>query len=302
MRRPEFFRAEIPILLIPALLAAPSPSALLSLMFAEAVLLFFLLINVGDMINCLFDRDVDLHRKTHLAEAVARVGTRALLAQIVLSSFAAALIGLHLGVTLERSWLAPAGFVGALVAAGYTAPPLRLKSRGLVQLAAYIGLLFTGPMVMVAGVFLPWPSLTVVVFSLAFGTMQAGVLLVNNAEDLDEDEREGIRTAAVVLQAFGTIKLARVAAIAGALGCVAVVVVEFAHPAVAVCVLPLLAGAAWNDRWLGRLLNTLAPLDEAGRRAAIRAQSKHVPTRIEAGAWIALVVVAAANALRCGLA
>jgi hypothetical protein len=81
VRRPEFFRAELPILLIPALLVAATPASLLSLAFLEGVLLFFLLFNVGDMVNCWFDKDIDLHRKTHLSEAISRLGSRSLLLQ-----------------------------------------------------------------------------------------------------------------------------------------------------------------------------------------------------------------------------
>jgi 1,4-dihydroxy-2-naphthoate octaprenyltransferase len=285
VRRPEFFRAELPILLIPALLSMPTPRALLSWTFLEGALLFFLLFNVGDMINCWFDRDVDLHRKTHLAEAIARVGRTGLLAQIVISAVLAAAIAVHLALTLNRGWLAPAGVLGALLGAGYTAPPLRLKSRGVVQLAAYVGLLFIGPMVMISGLFVDRPSAELIAASIAFGVMQTGVLLVNTAEDLDEDEREGIRTVAVVFQARGTIVLARVLVVAGAVGLALALRSVFA--------VPLLLVAAWNARWLTTLLTTLTPRDEAGRRAAIRDQGKHVPTRIEAGAWVALACVAA---------
>jgi 1,4-dihydroxy-2-naphthoate octaprenyltransferase len=49
----------------------------------------------------------------------------------------------------------------------------------------------------------------VLLSSAAYGAMQTGVLLVNNAEDLDEDEREGIRTVAVTLGAAGTVRLGR---------------------------------------------------------------------------------------------
>jgi alpha-ketoglutarate-dependent taurine dioxygenase/4-hydroxybenzoate polyprenyltransferase len=297
VRRPEFFKAELPILLIPAFLCAPSAAALASLAFVEATLLFFLLFNIGDMINCWFDRDVDLHRKTHLAEAIARVGARALLVQIVLSSVAAALLGLHLGLSLDRSWLAPAGVVGAVLAASYSAPPLYLKGRGLLQIVSHIGLLFSGPMIMVSGVFLPWPSFTVVAASIAYGVMQTGVLLVNNAEDLDEDEREGIRTAAVVMGSRGTIVAAVACVVIGALAFVAVVAAHQPLPS-AVLTLPVLACAAWNARWLLKLRHTMRDLDEASRRAAIRAQGKYVPRRIETGALVSLLVVAAITLVR----
>ncbi|MEO6951398.1 MAG: TauD/TfdA family dioxygenase [Polyangia bacterium] len=292
VRRPEFFRAELPILLVPALLCAPGIDALFGRALFEAAVLFFLLFNVGDMMNCWFDRDVDLHRKTHLAEAIAKMGRRAMLVQIAASALLAIGLGVHLALTLHRAWLAPSGILGALLGAGYTAPPLRLKSRGWLQLVAYLGLLFVGPMVMVSGVFLAVPSVAVIVVAVSFGLLQTGVLLVNTAEDLDEDEREHFRTIAVVLKALGTIRLARILEIVGGLGLLALfggLLPMRWWPALA----PLLAVTAWNQQWLQRLVGVMKPLDERERRAAIRAQGKHVPSRIEAGAWAALVAAAA---------
>ena len=292
VRRPEFFRAELPILLIPALLSARRPSDLASLAFVEAALFFFLLFNVGDMVNCWLDRDVDLHRKTHLAEAVTLLGRRSLAIQIAISAILGTLLALHLGLTLGRPWMLPAGVVGSILGAGYTAPPLRLKSRGLLQLAAYVGLLFVGPMAMVAGVFTAVPSVALLLAATGFGIMQTGVLLVNTAEDLDEDEREGIRTAAVVLRARGTIRLARALVTFGAI-LFASVLATGCPPVYWLGLLPLSAVAAWNERWLARLDRAMEGRDEAGRRTAIRAQGKHVPRRIELGAWLALFAATA---------
>jgi alpha-ketoglutarate-dependent taurine dioxygenase/4-hydroxybenzoate polyprenyltransferase len=297
VRRPEFFRAELPILLIPALLVAATPASLLSLAFLEGVLLFFLLFNVGDMVNCWFDKDIDLHRKTHLSEAISRLGSRSLLLQIAGSALVAAGLALHLGLTLDRPWLGGAGVVGAVLGAGYTAPPLRLKSRGLLQLVAYVGLLFVGPMVMVAGVFVSWPPTSLWTASIAFGVMQIGVLLVNTAEDLDEDEREGVRTAAVVLQARGTIRCA-IACVAVGATALSAALASTASANLWPVLLPLFACAAWNAAWLSRLLATMRGRDEAGCREAIRAQGKHVPKRIETAAWCALFVVAILTLVR----
>ncbi len=297
VRRPEFFRAELPILLIPALLSADRPRSLASLAYVEAALLFFLLFNVGDMVNCWLDRDVDLHRKTHLAEAVTLLGRRSLAIQIALSAILGTLLAVHLGLTLGRPWMLPAGIGGSILAAEYTAPPLRLKSRGLLQLAAYVGLLFVGPMAMVAGVFTAVPSVALLLAATGFGIMQTGVLLVNTAEDLDEDEREGIRTAAVVLGARGTIRLARALVAVGS-ALFAYVVATGCPPVYWLGLLPLCAVAAWNERWLARLDREMEGRDEARRRTAIRAQGKHVPRRIELGAWLSLLAATASFVAR----
>jgi alpha-ketoglutarate-dependent taurine dioxygenase/1,4-dihydroxy-2-naphthoate octaprenyltransferase len=291
VRRPEFFRAELPILLIPALVCAPDPAALASLPFIAAVTLFFLLFNVGDMINCWWDRDVDLHRKTHLAEAIALVGRRSLLLQIVGSALAAVALGAYLAWTLQRWWLAPAGLVGVLLAASYTAPPLRLKSRGLWQLIAYAGLLFVGPMAMIAGVFQAHPSASLLMLALGFGIMQTGTLLVNTAEDLDEDERERIRTAAVVLQARGTIQTARLLVLGGAALFLSTLALDMPAPWW-LSLVPLLVAAVANERWLAGIARRQRDQGEAGRRQEIRAQGKHVPRRIELCAWLALLAAA----------
>ena len=189
-----------------------------------------------------------------------------------------------LDVSLQRWWLWPAGVVGVILGAGYTMPPLRFKSRGLLQLLAYLLLLFVGPMLLIAGVFRQWPGMDVVLAAIAFGAMQTGVLLVNTAEDLDEDEREGIRTAAVVLQARGTIVLAQWAVGLGGLGLAALLLARLPGWS-GLAVAPLLGVAAWNVKWLRALVERISPRGEAERREAIRDQGKHVPARIEAGAW-----------------
>jgi alpha-ketoglutarate-dependent taurine dioxygenase/4-hydroxybenzoate polyprenyltransferase len=297
LRRPEFFRAELPILLIPALLGANGPRDLMGLPFAESAVLFFLLFNVGDLVNCWLDRDVDLHRKTHLAEAVALIGRRWIAIQIVGSGVVAALLAVHLGLILGRAWMVPAGLLGALLGASYTAPPLRLKSRGLLQLIAYVGLLFVAPMIMVGGVFLPVPSVALTLASLGFGLMQTGVLLVNTAEDLDEDERERIRTVAVVLQARGTIRLARALVPAGAVLFVGVLASR-CPPAYWFGLAPLALVACWNERWLARLDREMRGRDEGAGRSAIRTQGKHVPRRLETGAWMGFLAALASFAAR----
>lgn len=297
VRRPEFFRAEIPILLIPALLSAASLPALASVRFLEGIVLFFLMFNVGDMINCLLDRDVDLHRKTHLAEAVALLGRTSIVVQIAVSIVLALALATHLALTLARPWLIGAGILGAVLAHGYTAPPLRLKGRGVLQLGAYVALLFCGPMVLVSGLFTDWPAWQVLLGAIGFGVMQSGILLVNNAEDLDEDEREGIRTASIALGARRAMAVAGGMIVAGAALFAGVCAASMPWVG-SVALLPLLGVAGWNARWVQALWRRMGPLAEPARRAAVREQGKYVPRHIEAGAWVAVLGPLAVFAFR----
>ncbi len=298
LRRPEFLRAEIPILGIPAVLSVRSPSDLLRPSFWEAVALFFLLFNIGDLVNCLFDRDVDLHRKTHLAEAVHALGARNIKAQIAVSSLVALALGAHLALVLRRPWMGAAVVLGIVLGASYTAPPLRFKNRGVLQLGAYVGLLFVGPMALVSGIFREVPPIEVVLASLAFGAMQTGVLLVNTAEDLDEDEREGVRTVAVALQAAGTMRLARALTIVGGVGLAALFgCTTEAGPWLAALV-PLAIAVVYNERWIAALVERTTSVHEAAAREAIRKQGRYVPRHIEATAWTALVAAIAVMVAR----
>lgn len=298
IRRPEFMRAEIPILLVPAMLSATRFEDLGRGVFLEGAALFFVLFQTGDLVNCLLDRDVDLHRKTHLAEAVRALGAANIKAQIAASALVALLLGAHLALTLARPWMAAAAVLGVALGASYTAPPLRLKGRGLAQLGAYVGLLFVGPMAMIAGLFTELPSPRVLLVSLAYGAMQTGVLLVNTAEDLDEDEREGIRTAAVALGAAGTMRASRALALVGGVALAALLAPRGAGPAWLVALAPLVATIAYNARWLTGLVTATRGVAEDVAREAIRKQGRYVPRHIEAGAWAALAAATAVLAAR----
>jgi alpha-ketoglutarate-dependent taurine dioxygenase/4-hydroxybenzoate polyprenyltransferase len=289
IRRPEYMRAEIPILAIPALLAASRPADFAKGSVWEGALLFWLLFQLGDMVNCLLDKDVDLHRKTHLSEAIKALGPTNVKIQIALSAAVAVALGGHLALTLGRWWMGLGSALGVLLGASDTAPPLRLKSRGLIQLGAYIALLFLGPMAMISGLFAAWPPTLVLLVATAFGSMQTGALLVNTAEDLDEDEREGIRTVAVALQAAGTMRLGRALSAFGGVA-LAVLLASSLDVAWAVCgLLPLVFVVIYNERWLAKLCAATRGIPESAARELIRKQGKYVPDHVEAGAWVTLV-------------
>jgi 1,4-dihydroxy-2-naphthoate octaprenyltransferase len=218
LRRVEYRVAELPIFLIPVLLTAPDAAFFLSAPFWEGLLIFFFLFAFGDLLNCLADRDLDAIYKPHLTEAVRGLGVRGVLVQAVLSGLAALGLAAHLSWLLGQWQLLAGVAVGLVVAWAYSVEPVRLKGRGLWQLAFYWLGLFTGPMLFAAMLVQPWPEMLVALVCLFYGLMQTGVILVNTAEDLPEDRHMGVRTAVVALGLPRSMALAWALTEVGALG------------------------------------------------------------------------------------
>lgn len=111
------------------------------------------------------------------------------------------LVDLAVGIVLflARGWpvlaFAVAGFV---LSAAYTAPPLRLKKRGLGEPDVFV---VWGPL-MVGGVYysavgsIPWE---VYAASVPYGLLCTAVLMGKHTDKAPWDEREGIRTLPVIL-------------------------------------------------------------------------------------------------------
>ncbi len=302
IRRPEFMVAEIPILLGPALLLA-GPGALASATFAEIAMLFFLLFHFGDMVNCLADRDLDAVYKTHLSEAVHGLGVRNVRAQILATAAAATAIAFHLAITRGLAAhldVIALVLVGLALGAQYSVGPLRLKGRGIFQVGTLWAVIFVGPMLLVARLFTEKVALAPVVAMLAliasYGAMQEGIILVNTAEDLPEDEDAKIRTAAV---AFGLPRCLWIAAtmvgVGGALTTAALFFMahrEFSSISSFVCLVPLTM--AWL--WVGSEIMLMARQAQGKTReealAMLRPRARRMPIWITATAWTTLLAAA----------
>lgn len=209
IRRVEFLIAEIPILGLPAALTARSFTELCTWQFAEFAFLFFLLFNFGDLINCLCDRDTDTGDKAYLAAAVNSLGTSTVHMHIAATALAALALSVHLSIASGRLILIPCTVIGLIVAAAYSAPPVRLKSRGVWQLLWYWGGLFVAPMIFTLLFFSSniYPLTLLVIFG--FATTQTGIVLLNTCEDYFDDKHHGTKTVAVALGLSATISLAR---------------------------------------------------------------------------------------------
>lgn len=282
IRRPEFMVAEIPILLIPMLLAWRAGTR--ASVIAELVALFFLLFHFGDMINCFADRDLDAVYKTRLSEAVFGLGPRNVLWQITITVLAAIGLSVHLASVTGHDDLVLLVLFGLSLGAQYSVGPIRFKSRGVLQVLALIAVIFVGPMLLVArtlGSTLEWPLLALIA---AYGAMQEGIILINTAEDLPEDRADAIRTTAVALGLRGCIALAL--AMVGVCG--ALVIALFARMGHTAAVVPLCAAWVWVVWEISRIATVVRGRDEVAAIKAFRPLARRMPLWITATAWTSL--------------
>jgi alpha-ketoglutarate-dependent taurine dioxygenase/4-hydroxybenzoate polyprenyltransferase len=292
IRRPEFMVAEIPILLIPALLVAGrgSSASFPAALFAELTLLFFLLFHFGDMINCLADRDLDAVYKTRLSEAIHGLGVTNVRWQLAATVTVALGLGAHVAWLTGRASVLALVVGGLLLGAQYSVGPLRLKGRGVGQVGALWAVIFFGPMALVATALGASVSWELGVLIACYGAMQQGIIVVNTAEDLPEDMEYGIRTTVVALGLRGAIGLARQMvglgglAVLGLFGLLAL----RSGRNVAFTVGPLAcawAWVTWEIATCARVVRGL-PLPKAIER--LRPRARRMPLWITATAWTSL--------------
>jgi 4-hydroxybenzoate polyprenyltransferase len=295
IRRVEFRIAEIPIIAMPALLVNHSAAAFKTRYFWEGVLTFFLLFAFGDMINCLADRDLDAKYKPHLSHAVYNLGVPFVMFQIMLTAVLALAVAAHLAWTLHRWQLLALVAAGLAMGAAYSVEPFRLKGRGLWQLACLWLIIFVGPMLMVASLFDLWPPPELIVFAMAYGAVQMGIILVNTAEDYPEDRDAGVRTVIVSLGLARGISLASALTIGGAvILCVTLGVLFYLRGVAtirAVALLPVIGACLWLTTAIYRLSKNVAESSLESAIATVKSSAKSVPAWVTVVAWTTLAAV-----------
>jgi 1,4-dihydroxy-2-naphthoate octaprenyltransferase len=172
--------------------------------FALAFLGIVLAHVANNLMNDLFDTETGLDTEDYpralysphpvLTGMISRRG-------LAVASVVVNLLDLAVGVVLfrARGWPVVAfALAGFLLSAAYTAPPLRLKKRGLGEPDVF---LVWGPL-MVGGVYysavgsIPWE---VYAASVPYGLLCTAVLMGKHVDKAPWDEREGIRTLPVIL-------------------------------------------------------------------------------------------------------
>lgn len=176
--------------------------------------LFLSIITFACNINCFYDIEVDSLKKKRLADAVRHIGRTKLKILLVLESITA-LIAVSYFAFLERYLISILGLIGLLLAHAYSAPPMRLKSKGIlspvpVNVGVYVLPIIAGYLV-IDSVITP----LFLTFVLGYALLNLGINLVNTAEDYTVDKKIGIKTAAHSIGLKYTIYLSSVSTITG---------------------------------------------------------------------------------------
>lgn len=247
IRRVEFLPVELTIFFIPLLVQARHYSDLASRTVVEGALIFFVLFSLGDIVNCLSDRDLDVLYKRRLSDAVRRLGVPLVRALVIACAVIALGVGLHLSAVTGNFWLLALIGFGMFLGIEYSTGPFHFKSRGIGHLACLWLLLYFLPM-LYAGMLVDERLATaVVLLAGSYATAEMGVILINTSEDLPEDLACGIRTTTVSLGLSRTLVLALTMVAVGG----AVFATQWAL---------LLAGDGWTGATITALTGLIAAL------------------------------------------
>src|SRR5258708_6798893 len=101
IRRMDFFVVEVTIFMMPLLVAAKQNGTWPAVGLAEGTVLFFILFSLGDIVNCLADRDLDKIYKSRLSNAVYALGEHVVRRIVVGLTIVSILLAAHLAWTKD---------------------------------------------------------------------------------------------------------------------------------------------------------------------------------------------------------
>jgi alpha-ketoglutarate-dependent taurine dioxygenase/4-hydroxybenzoate polyprenyltransferase len=295
IRRKEFFIAELPIFLIPIFSTIAQPDDFLNLSFLLGLLAIFLLFNIGDMINCYADYELDAIYKSHLSNAVFELGKRNVVTQIVLSGILAVALTIWVSILSRQLYLIPFTFVGIFVGLQYSIKPFKFKSGGISQLLCLWGIIFFGPMIYTAIISDGFPSAINLLFFALYGFHQMGIIMLNTAEDYTEDKNAGLNTIIVALGLHRAMRFGwRLVLVSG----IALQLIFFRSfyeykTSIIVAMSILVFTAGWLKIVIEykRILDKITDLDEIEATKELKKNGMKVPEWLKIGAYTTLFVV-----------
>ena len=199
----EFLPAVFIGIFIGILIGAQSLSSIIGSLpyLLEGVVIFILLFNVGFMVNCWADWQVDELYKTKLYQAVMSIGRRGVAMLVVIHIAVAFVLAFHLSLVLNRIEISILVWIGTFLGVAYSVEPFRFKRRGLLHSTVAL------PIFLIPGIYsfflvspLPLSNFYAQMFLLAAAGITIGhyaLILVSQAEDLPADREMKLITPAV---------------------------------------------------------------------------------------------------------
>ena len=221
VRRMEFYVVELTIFSMPVLVAARTIQDIFNLVVLEGLILFFIIYAMGDIINCLVDRDLDATYKTRLSNAVFGLGVENVRNIVIVSGILSLVLAVHLSLVTGRWGILALVLIGMFLGIQYSMGPFFFKSRGILHLVCLWLLLYFLPMLCSSLFVQDAITMQIVALAAAYATVEMGIILVNTSEDLPEDRAMGVRTTTVALGLPRTIMLATGMVIVGGIGFIA---------------------------------------------------------------------------------
>jgi 4-hydroxybenzoate polyprenyltransferase len=198
--------ASLPTAALGIILAAKNWGDIFNLPVLLYIILFFIILTYSCNINCLNDLEVDEKHKNYLSNAVKSIGIPKLKIIMTIELVIAGIIIISLCV-LKKEIIYLLAFLGIICGYIYSAPPFRIKKRGILSpLPVALGLYFFP---IIAGGFIVANQLSsfIMLFGIGYALVMQGITFINTCEDYEEDKALGIRTLAHVLGVRKTLLL-----------------------------------------------------------------------------------------------
>ena len=206
--------ASLPTAALGVALAAKSWSDILNLPVLLYIILFFVILTYSCNINCLNDLEVDEKHKNYLSHAVKSIGIPKLKFLMAAELLIAGIIIISLCI-LKKEIIYLLAFLGIVCGYVYSAPPLRIKKRGILSPLPVAFGLYLLPII--AGWFIVTNQLSafIILFGIGYALIMQGIVFINTCEDYKEDRISGIRTLAHVLGIRKTLLLGSIFVLIG---------------------------------------------------------------------------------------
>ena len=198
MSRANIQIASLPTAALGVLLAAKNQAEIIDPSFFLYIFLFLTVLTYSCHVKFINDLEVDEKYKKNLSDAVKSLSIPTLKKIISIELLIAGIIIISL-CFFKKNIIYLLAFLGVISGYIYSAPPLRVKKRGILSpLPVMFGLYF---LPIIAGWFIVNGRLSVyiIIFGLGYALIMQGITFINTCEDFEEDKTSDIRTLAHVM-------------------------------------------------------------------------------------------------------